>query len=358
MDKYKPTYTDISEWQINHYQNTGGTRSKKIALNPENDTEYFFKGSKQLPSGEIRYPTEFWSEIVSSKIGQFLGFDMLDYNIGYNSRDKKQKIGCLSQSMIDNNQNKLTEGKAYLTGFNPYYNPDTDKSDYTFQFIDRTLKYYRLDGYINNLIEVIIFDAVISNSDRHQENWGVITNFKQTIKKIDEEIKDSKRSIVEKILLRLHRLSIKSIAKSIERRSTLKIQSDMVMHNFAPIYDSGCCLGREKEHHIVEQMLKDNNQLESYTNKGVSEIHWEGFKKKKSHFELVKLLKQEYPQKTEEVLNRIKSKYNSENIKSIIYNIDNNLPSELLSSYKLSEERKELMFKIISLRVQKLIELL
>jgi hypothetical protein len=30
-----------------------------------------FKGSKETPLREIRYPTEFWSEIISSKIGQF-----------------------------------------------------------------------------------------------------------------------------------------------------------------------------------------------------------------------------------------------------------------------------------------------
>ena len=126
MEKYIPTYTDISNWNINVYQNTGGTRSKKIAIHPKTEVDYFFKASKELATGEFRYPMEFWSEIASSKIGQYLGFNMLDYNIGYNSNDK-QKVGCLSKSMIEYSENKLTEGKAYLTGYNPQYNPLTDK---------------------------------------------------------------------------------------------------------------------------------------------------------------------------------------------------------------------------------------
>ena len=139
MSNLKATFTDISGWHKNVHYSTGGTRSKYIALHPETNEEYFFKGSKETPLGEIRYPTEFWSEIVSSKIGEFLGFPMLDYNIAYDSKHK-QKIGCLSKSMVSGSKNKLTEGKTYLTGFNALYNPEEDKKDYTFQFICNALK--------------------------------------------------------------------------------------------------------------------------------------------------------------------------------------------------------------------------
>lgn len=193
LSQFIPTYTDISDWPIILYQNTGGTRSKKIAINPDTDVEYFFKGSKELPTGEIRYPTEFWSEVVSSKIGQCLGFKMLDYNIAYNKNDK-QKMGCLSKSMIVYEENRLTEGKAYLTGFDPAYNPSKDKDSYTFQFIRNALESYQLEGSILNLLEVIVFDTIISNSDRHQENWGFIIHFKETIEAIDESINAKKKS--------------------------------------------------------------------------------------------------------------------------------------------------------------------
>lgn len=69
-DKYIPTFTDLTDWNIKVYQNTGGTRSKTIVSKQNDETEYFFKGSKVIPeTKEIRYPLEFWSEIASSKIG-------------------------------------------------------------------------------------------------------------------------------------------------------------------------------------------------------------------------------------------------------------------------------------------------
>jgi hypothetical protein len=149
MQKYIPTYTDISDWNLQEHLNTGGSRSKKIAINSQTEEEYFFKGSKITKEGEIRYPMEFWSEIVSSKIGQYLGFRMLDYNIGYRA-DQKQQVGCISKSMVIYSENRLTEGKEYLTGYDSKYNPEKDKKEYTFQFIRNSLKFFDLQKYIDN----------------------------------------------------------------------------------------------------------------------------------------------------------------------------------------------------------------
>ena len=135
MEDLIPTFTDISEWESNVYQSTGGTRNKQIVINPTNNKEYFFKGSKIImETNEIKFPSEFWSEIISSKIGKLLGFKMLDYNIGYR-KDNIQKVGCLSASMIEHNANKLTEGVAYLTGYKPSYRPNLKEhqNQYSFQ---------------------------------------------------------------------------------------------------------------------------------------------------------------------------------------------------------------------------------
>ena len=43
MNKYEATFTEITDWQKNVHYSTGGTRSKYIALHPENNEEYFFR---------------------------------------------------------------------------------------------------------------------------------------------------------------------------------------------------------------------------------------------------------------------------------------------------------------------------
>jgi len=342
------------------YQNTTGSRSKKIAVNPETNDEYFFKGSKELYTGEIRYPTEFWSEIISSKIGQSLGFNMLDYNIGYNTNDN-QKIGCLSKSMVNNSINKLTEGKAYLTGYRSSYNPDKDKKDYTFQFIRDTLIDFNYGSYIYNLLDIIVFDAIIGNSDRHQENWGIITNFEQTIKEIDEGLKDPKNRRFKRWGLHFERAvaivqALRFKEKLKIKKRDLKIESDLISNNFSPIYDSGCCLGRELLDVKVEKMISDKQMLEAYIKKGVSEIHWKGIRKKQNHFELIKLLKKEYSSQIISLIKKVQENYSEEKIIEIINNVDNNLPDNL-KKHKLPQNRKELMVKLVTLRIERLLEI-
>jgi hypothetical protein len=360
MTNLEATFTDISNWYKNVHYSTGGTRSKYIALHPETNEEYFFKGSKETPQGEIRYPTEFWSEIISSKIGQFLGFPMLDYNIAYD-RKHKQKIGCLSKSMVFGAKNKLTEGKTYLTGFNAQYNPNIDKKDYTFQFICNALKSFSLDEYIKNIVEIIVFDSIIGNSDRHQENWGIITRHKIIHEKKPE------KEIVSKVEERSFYRKIRRLTRKFFTDENIKSESIInnpnfivkfeVKHQLAPIYDSGCCLGREHLDDRVIKMLGDSQMIEAYVRKGESEIHWEGNAKKMKHFELIELLLEHYPTETKRFIGRVKEKYNSDVIKEIIENIDKNIPEDLIN-FKLSITRKKLMFKLVTLRIEKLIQYL
>lgn len=356
MSGISVSFTDISDWQKNIHFNTGGTRSKYIALHPDTHDEYFFKGSKEV-DGEIRYPTEFWSEIVSSKIGSFFGFPMLDYNIAYDV-NHNQKIGCISKSMVLHSKNKLTEGITYLTGANSNYKPEEDKKDYTFQFICDSLREFSLEAYIVNIIEIIIFDCLIGNSDRHQENWGVIMYYKTAIDILDKELLRKDLGFWGKLAIKGQRLFNKLSIDNYEAgrgmaKSTLKFHSSITPHKFAKIYDSGCCLGREHLDSKVEMMLKDNQMIEAYVRKGVSEIHWQGFPKKKTHFELVELIMAEYSTETKRIIKRIKEKHDPDKIKKLIYAIDINLPDNI--NFKLSDTRKELMFKLVTLRVQKLI---
>ncbi|MDA3852856.1 MAG: hypothetical protein PF444_01230 [Bacteroidales bacterium] len=59
LDYYIPTFTNISNWQIDNQYNTGGSRSKKIVTDLESGDIYFYKASKIDKYGEIRYPLEF-----------------------------------------------------------------------------------------------------------------------------------------------------------------------------------------------------------------------------------------------------------------------------------------------------------
>lgn len=359
ITNFQPSFTDITDWTKKPYSSTGGTRAKNIYTNQE-QVEYFFKGSKKLNDGTFRYPMEFWSEIVSSKLGQWLGFDLLDYNIAYDINDEQQ-IGCLSKSMVEYSENRLSEGVDFLRGFNSKYNPITDEAQYTLDFIKKTLNYFNLTDFEPKLIEMIVFDSLIGNSDRHQENWGFISKFKETIQEIDKEI-DTKKGFFRRIELKLQRFLTKfTLSQRLleekenkkPKKSTLINQSLVVLNDFSPIYDSGCCLGRELLDPKIKKLLNDKQMIESFLKKGKSEIRLEVGKKKPSHFDVILSIKKDYPNVFKDTMNRINKIYSKPDLELIINNIDNSLPFKL-NNFKLPNNRKELMIKLIDLRINKL----
>ena len=342
-------FYDITTWTEKPWYQTGGTRSKVIVENPANHTEYYFKTSlkKELKD----YKTEYWSEIIASEVGIHLGFDMLKYDVAYN----RGEMGCISKSMVTEGQNKLSEGISYLTGFDTTYNPDdkNSKKQYTFHFICESLKYFQLDHYISNIIEIIILDSVIGNGDRHQENWGIITEYSDVVKMLEEIARNGKKGFLEKSLFAL--LAITSKAK---REETERLEKELHLKmpgKFSQIYDSGSCLGRELDDEKVKQMLTDKSMIEGYIRKGVSEIHWKG--EKLNHFDLIKNVNNIHSGVVSKIVNRIKEKYNEAEIRDIVVNIDSKLPPHLQAN-KLTHDRKELVIKLITLRIQKLIRLL
>lgn len=344
-----PDFYNTSNWNEKPWYQTGGTRSKVIVENPENRIDYYFKSSyKKL---KIDYKYEYWSEIVASEVGAYLGFDVLHYDIAYN----RGEMGCLSKSMITEGKNKLTEGISYLTGYDTTYNPEdkNSKKQYTFQFIKDTLEYFQLGRYISSIIEIIIFDSIIGNGDRHQENWGIITEYNEVIKTLDEIAKKEKKGFFEKSLFAL--LAITSKAKRDEMVDLVKEFNLFMPGRFSQIYDSGSCLGREQDDDKVQQMLTNHLMIDAYISRGVSEIHWEG--EKLNHFVLIEKIQQIYPEIVKNIINRVKNRYDETKLKNCIYSIDEKLPAEF-SEFKLPLQRKELMAILIFLRIQKLMKLI
>lgn len=359
MNEYKPRFTDITEWNKKPYSSTGGTRAKNIYVNPIDEREYFFKCSKKLPDGGFRYPSEYWSEIIASKIGQWLGFDVLDYNIGFDY-NHEQKIGCLSKSMVVHAENKLSEGIEFLRGYDSNYIPSRDEENYTVDFIRDTLEAFDLLDEIPKMIEMVVFDAIIGNSDRHQENWGFISDYKGTIEKLNNEIENKENGFLLKMGLKLFRYFAKVISKLNEEEGTihLKSQSRIISTKFSPIYDSGCCLGRELEEERILRMLENDEMLTSYISRGRSEIRLVKGSQKPKHFELITNLKDisDYKNDFKKSIEKVSLTFNEKDLFKLIDTVDENLP-ENLNQYKLATYRKHLITKLVPLRIKKLQEL-
>lgn len=312
-------FYDISDWEEHKYMGTGGTRDKVVVENADDNCLYYFKTS--LKKGDKDYTHEFWSEVIASEVGRLLGFDTLQYDVAA----KKQKLGCLSKLMIDTSREQLDEGFRWINRYQIGYNTE-DRDAYTFQLIDATLKtLFKDKGFTEKLISTLVFDSIIGNEDRHQENWGII---------VSTEIVESRSFIFSK-----------------------KTPVPTTVYKFAPIYDSGSSLGRELKEEKVSQMLTDAIQLNAYIDRGRSEIHWEGEHGKQKHFDLLKKISGiGYGPVVVAEIQRIRELYAKDKLASIILHVDDCLP-EAFESQKIPEKRKELLIKLLTLRIERLLSL-
>jgi hypothetical protein len=209
----------------------------------------------------------------------------------------------------------------------------------------------------------MIFDALIGNSDRHQENWGFIIKYTEILDDIDKSIEKSIWPV--RWLLRIFHWSLTQSSKYFENvrgaglkklREALLRQSQFTPTQFSPIYDSGCCLGRELEDSKIEEMLSNHQQIEKYVERGRSEVRLFEGKKKPKHFEVVQYLLEHHEKETKVVLTRISELYKKEMVTEIVSLLDAKLPDHL-SEYKLPEDRKTLMVNLIDLRFQRLVSI-
>lgn len=220
----------------------------------------------------------------------------------------------MSYSFLSN-ITSLSEGVEFILGKYPYYDRDTlvDKySDmpYSFQMIVESMK--GILG-ISTISKIVLFDALIGNSDRHHSNWG-ITETKAFLS-------------LEKGLFPVNAMTI------------------------SPLYDNGSSLCSYINENDIGTILKDKMKYEAIINtKSKSAIGWNNIRPIR-HFELVKNLKDEYYNETVDFVKIIRENITEQSIDTILSNFDDTIISnqmkKLLKQFII--DRKNIIIEIYNL---------
>jgi hypothetical protein len=240
-----------------------------------------------------------------------------------------------------------------LQAYSPKFDPANreHRTWYTFDLIEGALQSAKIGHFINDLMEVIILDAIIGNGDRHQENWAVISH-QRLFADVIEEIEKDPTAKIGKLQKRIFDIYKQAVRKMKEQKEKLPKIYYTTGHQFAPIYDNGSSLGRELLNEKVELFLASNDDLEKYIFKGSSEIHWQN--KKINHFELLlNLLNSSHRNTLKKIIDRVILQYDGIKIERIIKEVDRKVP-ETHAGYRIPESRKRLIYKIITLRFDRL----
>lgn len=244
--------------------NVKGSRVKKMAIDSKDSKKAFFKyeGNGYLVS-------EACSEKMSYEIAKVLGYDCAKIEL---ATDNEGTLGVLNYLFIDGGSLEHFDAVSYLNIH------DADRPMYyTISNIKKVLDGLDLNLF-DEFIKVMVFDALVGEQDRHEENWGI------------ERIGNSYR--------------------------------------FSPLYDNGCNLLRNfKDEKYALDYYSGKKDFDAYINKCKSLIYREDHKGQYKHFELIKYLNDNYHDLVQKEISNLK-KLTDDKIKEIV----NKIPNELLTS--------------------------
>lgn len=231
---------DISNWRRHREFSEAypeGARPKRIVLSPKNpvqevlkpDWQYMFKLS------DPKYPEQYWAEIIAYQIALLLEIPVPPAHAAYDSMTGE--YGAISEWF-------------YIPGDDVFYAAG--------HFFHREIRNFdKVKGTQHNLLtaqnlniefigerqifdfwSMLLFDSLIGNTDRHQENWGYL-------------------------------LDLLPLSKSVAKR---KKENYSVRLKFAPWFDNGTSLG----HQILPQkFLKwDQVRLDNFIKKGTHHFRY------------------------------------------------------------------------------------
>jgi len=164
-----------------------GARVKDAYFSPANPEDkcikpnwrYLFKLSRS------QFPWQFWCEIIAYRFGCVIGVEVPPAHIGYSKKYEKgvDTYAALIEWFYDDREKRYISGGQIMVSLIENFDRDTGK-EHNLKTIRQIFK--DDEQILAYWAEILTFDTLIGNIDRHQDNWGFIIerSVKQSIKSI------------------------------------------------------------------------------------------------------------------------------------------------------------------------------
>lgn len=295
---------DVTGWRLDseHGIFPVGARDKEMLWSPSDrregikpDWPYLFKESIKY------YPDQFWIEIIAYIVGKHLGVNVPVTLPAVKHTDDGPLYGSLSQWFYDLKNNEQFEAAgSHFKRINSEFD-DKQGKQHNFHDLVLTLRYWRLTRGLTDklgawLVDLVLFDVLIGNTDRHQENWGII--FKN----------DGSSSL-------------------------------------APLFDNGTSLGHERFMKHVRGWNDD--KIRAYLNKGYHHLRYRREEPdiRIPHFQFIAVLA-----RTDAYKEQMSAKLSRLNVQEMFREIEELQTIEC--DIPLTQERCEWIFKLLRLRIE------
>ncbi|MDD2385514.1 MAG: HipA domain-containing protein [Bacteroidales bacterium] len=162
------------------------------------------KWSKYIAKhGHKYYPMESITEFLIYKIGKTLGYNVANAKLALVGG----QIRFLSKYFITNICTQVLEHGAdlyagYLNNARQFVDDVEFKklshNFFTVQFTESVFKHFYPINYsslMSEFLDMLVFDAIVGNNDRHFYNWGILKNIKNHVAPIFAPIYDTARGL-------------------------------------------------------------------------------------------------------------------------------------------------------------------
>lgn len=298
---------NISDWRVDeeYRQYPEGARSKALLYAPANPPYSFLRSNFPylFKLSSHRYPEQFWVEIFAYRLGCQVGIEVPKAFVAINT--KKDLSGALIEWFFEPGSEILKPGGDFFVDYIPGFERKKGKQ-HNFETITRIFedlarKYPDLkDCWLRYWVRIFVFDALIGNTDRHQDNWGIILNKKE------------------------HAI------------------------RFAPAFDNGTSLGHEIRSEKF-YLAKDKKWLDLYVSRGYHHVRWRlDDVNSAGHFELLEKICLQFPESKQEIVDML-CRVKLDNIMRIIEEL-----CFFEVPVRLSQERAAFMLTLIEARYNKI----
>lgn len=229
---------DIADWPFHEDYEVFpiGARDKTLRVCPAPSPypfclpghKYLFKESMKSVRNpqQFRHPEQYWSEVIAFKIGRLMKVPVPPVFVAVNSETGTP--GALIEWFVGYDpsaRERFTPGGDHMQASIEGYDRDRG-AQHNLLTILTLCRALGVQDWQEYWALCLCFDALIGNTDRHQENWGLIWGSGEGEVRI------------------------------------------------APFFDNGTSLGHELQHAKFVNLKKDINRLKAYVNRGKHHMKW------------------------------------------------------------------------------------
>ncbi|PWK08434.1 HipA domain-containing protein [Tumebacillus permanentifrigoris] len=290
---------DVTQWQRTE-ESASGSKDKEWRICPESLRYGLIKKPVSCLE-EDRDPIkphtgEAWSEKIASEIGKSIGIRTHDVEIAY-----VDEVYCsLCWRFLDPQVEILEEGADLIDPFDRTYDRKKLRGEEVNYNMNLLYRVFTELGMLHHLFDMIVFDALVGNTDRHQDNFGIITH----------------------------------------------LETAQIV--FAPLYDNASCLGRELLIPDVQEKMTNPTSFEAYISRSPSLIRTGTAKRGTKHFNLLEsILEGSFSKEMRIAMDKVEFLASRE-IEQIVHSV----PSEVMH-----DEYKRFVIRLLTTRRDRLLQM-